>query len=125
MGPILVDPRYSDTLYVSSMQGGFRESTNGGETWQTISSFPGGGMIMSISQSWENSDTFYAANGRQVLKSTDEGKSWRPVGEELPGVSAVAVSPSEPRVVYAGVLEGDTATVYRSDDGGESWRAKN
>ena len=125
MGPILVDPRDSDTLYVSSMQGGFRKSTDGGESWQTVSPFPGGGMVMSISQSGEEPDTFYAANGRQVLRSTDSGEGWRPVGGELPGVSVVAVAPSEPRIVYAGVLEGDTATVYRSEDSGESWEVRN
>jgi photosystem II stability/assembly factor-like uncharacterized protein len=125
MGPILVDPRDSDTLYVSSMKGGFRKSTDGGEGWETVSPFPGGGMVMSISQSWEDPDIFYAANGRQVLKSTDGGESWWPVEEELPGVSAVAVATSDSRVVYAGVLEGDTATVYRSGDGGESWQARN
>jgi photosystem II stability/assembly factor-like uncharacterized protein len=125
MGPILVDPRDSDTLYVSSMKGGFRKSTDGGESWQTVSPFPGGGMVMSISQSWENPDTFYAANGQQVLKSTDGGESWRPTGEQLLGVSAVAVSPSDPSLVYAGVLEGVTASVYQSADGGENWRAQN
>jgi photosystem II stability/assembly factor-like uncharacterized protein len=125
MGPILVDPREPDTLYISSMQGGFRKSTDGGETWQTVSPFPGGGMAMSISQSWEEPDTFYAAGG-EVYKSTDGGKSWKADSEGIPGdVSAVAVSPSDPRIVYAGVLEGDTATVYRSGDGGESWRARN
>ena len=125
MGPILVDPRDSDTLYISSMQGGFRKSTDGGESWETVSPFPGSGMVMSISQSWEGPDTFYAANGRWVLKSTDNGESWRPVGEEFPGVSAVAAAPNNLRIVYAGVLEGDTATVYRSEDGGESWEARN
>lgn len=124
MGPILVDPGNSDTLYVSSMQGGFKRSTDGGQTWQTVGPIPGE-MVMSISQSWEDPNTFYAANGQQVLKSTDGAKSWRPTGEELPGVSAVAVAPNDPRIVYAGVLEGDTASVYRSEDGGESWVARN
>jgi hypothetical protein len=125
MGPILVDPRDSETLYVSSMQGGFRKSTDGGESWQTVSPFPGDGMVMSISQSWKNPHTFYAANGQQVLKSTEGGESWRPTGEQLLGVSAVAVSPSDPSLVYAGVLEGVTASVYQSADGGENWRAQN
>jgi photosystem II stability/assembly factor-like uncharacterized protein len=124
MGPILVDPRNSDTLYVSSMQGGFSKSTDGGKTWQTVAPMPGG-MVMSISQSWETPDILYAANGREVLKSTNGGENWRPVGGELPGVSAVAVAPSDPQIVYAGVLEQTTATVYRSEEGGEKWRARN
>ena len=61
---------------------------------------------MSISQSWEEPDTFYAANGQQVLKTADGGETWRPTGEELPEVSAVAVAPNDQRIVYAGVLEG-------------------
>jgi photosystem II stability/assembly factor-like uncharacterized protein len=124
MGPILVDPRASDTLYISSMQGGLIKSTDGGESWQMVGPLPGE-MVMSISQSWEDPKTFYAANGQQVLKSTDGGESWRPVGEDLPGVSAVAVASNDSRIVYAGVLEGDTATVYRSEDSGESWESRN
>jgi photosystem II stability/assembly factor-like uncharacterized protein len=32
---------------------------------------------------------------------------------------------SDPKVVYAGALEGNEARLFRSDDGGESWRAQN
>jgi len=83
-------------------------------------------MTMSVSESPEDPASFYAASGGAVLKSTDRGESWRQAGEGLPGaVSAVAVAPSDPRVVYAGVLEGETASVYRSEDAGESWEARN
>jgi len=31
----------------------------------------------------------------------------------------------DPRIVYAAVLEGDKATMYRSNDGGRSWETQN
>jgi photosystem II stability/assembly factor-like uncharacterized protein len=125
MGPILVDPREPNTLYlVGGKEGGFRQSTDSGKSWRQVGTIPGG-MAMSISQNQKELDTFYAANDR-VLKSTDGGKNWQPTGDGLPsGVSAVAVSSSDPRVLYAGTLEGTNARVFRSDDGGESWRAQN
>ncbi len=124
MGPILVDPREPDTLYLVG-EDGFQRSDDGGKSWRQLGTIPGG-MAMSISQDQQEPDTFYAAAGGRVLKSTDSGESWQPTGEGLSkGVSAVAVAPSDPRVVYAGVLEGKTARVFRSEDGGESWEARN
>jgi photosystem II stability/assembly factor-like uncharacterized protein len=125
MGPILVDPRQSDTLYLVG-QDGLESSDDGGESWRRLGAIPGG-MTMSISQDQQEPDTFYAAAGGRVLKSTDGGESWQPTGNEgLPeGVSVVAVSPSDPQVLYAGVLDGESARVFRSEDGGESWQAQN
>jgi len=125
MGPILVDPQASNTLYLAAMEGGFLKSTDGGENWELLGTIPGG-MASWVSQDWQNPNTFYAAGGGAPYKSTDGGESWQATSEGIPGgVSAVTVSPSDPRILYAGVLEGDTATVYRSDDGGESWEAQN
>ncbi len=122
MGPILVDPRESNTLYMVGKDG-FQSSDDGGKTWRRLGAIPGG-MAMSISQDRQEPNTLYAAGG-QVSKSTDGGESWRTVGEGLPeGVSVVAVSPSDSEIVYAGVLEGVSARVFRSEDGGESWQAQ-
>ncbi len=125
MGPVLVDPRQSDTLYLAGQEG-FETSEDGGESWRRLGAIPGG-MTMSISQDQQEPDTFYAAAGGRVLKSTDGGESWQPTGNEgLPeGVSVVAVSPSSPQVLYAGILDGESARVFRSEDGGETWQAQN
>ena len=124
MGSILVDPRDPGTLYLAG-EGVFLRSTDGGESWEEVGEIPGG-MAMSISQDRRNPDTFYAAAGGRVLKSTDGGKSWRPVGEGLPeGVSVVAVAQGDPRIVYAGALAEDGVVLFRSEDGGESWEARN
>jgi photosystem II stability/assembly factor-like uncharacterized protein len=123
MGSILVDPRSPDTLYMVG-EGGFLRSTDGGESFERLGSIPGG-MAMSISQDRQNPNTFYAAAG-QVFKSTDGGESWRAIGEGLPrGVPVVAVAQSDPRVVYAGLLSESGVILFRSEDAGESWEARN
>jgi len=125
MGPVLVDPKDSNTLYLAAMEGGFQKSTDGGKTWEQVGTIPGG-MATWISQDRENPDTFYAAGGGQVYKSADGGENWQPVGDGLPGsISTVAVAPGNPKVVYAGALDGEEALVFRSEDGGESWKAAN
>jgi photosystem II stability/assembly factor-like uncharacterized protein len=49
----------------------------------------------------------------------DRAWRWRSTGIKAPGVTALAVAPSEERRVYAG---GSRSGVARSSDGGASWR---
>lgn len=124
MGLILVDPRDSNALYLIG-EDGFLRSTDGGESFERLGTIPGG-MAMSISQEWQKPDTFYAASGGQVFKSTDGGESWRPVGDGLPeGISLVTVAQSDPQIVYAGALSESGVILFRSEDGGESWEVQN
>ena len=68
--------------------------------------------------------TAYAGtNGHGLFGSTDGGRSWRPLGP--PGavhVQALAISPADPAVVYAGVWGSKTRGLYKSTDGGSSWQ---
>lgn len=78
-----------------------------------------------------NGDTWYlAAVAGGIWKTEDAGRSWRELTGDLPEMafSALAQSPSQPEVIYAGTGEGygniDAVTgqsLWRSGDSGETW----
>jgi len=53
--------------------------------------------------------------------SRDEGKTWRKVEGELTGVpvAAIAVHPARPELVFLGT---PALGIFKSADGGETWR---
>ncbi len=77
-------------------------------------------------------DVMYAAAAAGgVWKTTDGGRSWRPLADLLPNiaVNALAMDPANPDVIYAGTGEGyfnsdaiRGAGIFRSFDGGATWR---
>jgi photosystem II stability/assembly factor-like uncharacterized protein len=75
--------------------------------------------------------TFYigVVNGG-VWKTTDAGRTWTPIFDDQPtgSIGALAVAPSDPRVIYVGTGEAqqrpDLATgdgMYKSTDEGRTW----
>ncbi|MBI1763925.1 MAG: hypothetical protein HYR56_21075 [Acidobacteria bacterium] len=79
-----------------------------------------------------NNQTIYAGAAQGgVWKSSDNGASWTPLTDNLPSlaIGAIAVDPSNPNVLYVGSGEGNAsadsyfgAGLYKSVDGGASWR---
>jgi hypothetical protein len=61
-----------------------------------------------------NAKVMYVAMRDGFFKSTDAGESWKPVGKGLKNLAAVAVNPKRPSEVYV--------SIYRSPDGGMTWR---
>lgn len=57
---------------------------------------------------------------KRVWRTRDAGKTWTPVSDILDGsfVSAVAIAPSDNRMVYVGTEKG---AIFRSKDGGDTW----
>ncbi len=65
-----------------------------------------------------------------VWRSTDYGSNWTPIfdSESTGSIGAIAVAPSDPRVIYvgtgAGIIRPDLATgngLYKSSDAGRTW----
>ena len=116
MGTILVDPEDTDRLIAPDMAGALMTSSDGGRTWSSV-----GGPMGAMAAAWnpKNTDEIIATGMQGAERSSDSGATWAPV--QVPsGTSAVTYAP-DGKTIYAGVLSGEQAVVYRSTDDGETW----
>jgi photosystem II stability/assembly factor-like uncharacterized protein len=101
-----------------------------GLNWRLIGPFRGGRAV-AVAGVPGSSTTFYfgAVNGG-IWKTTDAGMVWRPIfdRQHIASIGALAVAPSDPKVIYTGTGESDIRSdlssgdgVYKSVDGGENW----
>ena len=98
--------------------------------WRLIGPFRGG-RVLAVTGVTSQPNTYYmGAVAGGVWKTTDGGITWDPLFDKqsVSSIGAIAVSESDPNVVYAGTGEacirgnisfGDG--VYRSNDGGKTW----
>jgi len=117
MGRILVDTDDPDHVVAPDMSAGAVESVDGGRTWRALGGVPGAMWV-----SWDPANTAHiiVAGTGIAAESLDGGASWTPL--RVPdGASVVEMSPDDPGMLYAGVLDGSNAVVWKSDDGGGSW----
>lgn len=70
-----------------------------------------------------NTNTIYAAAGRDLKRTTDGGATWNTFTSALASLTdTLAVSPKDPQTLYAGV---NSLGIYKSTDGGRTWAAMN
>jgi len=150
---ILIDPRASNVVYVAAEgplwsaggERGLYKSADGGKTWTLSLEISKDTGVASAEIDPSNPDILYAAAYQRrrsvaafmgggpesaIYKSEDAGKTWRKLAVGLPagdkGKIGLAVSPLDPRIVYATVEAApDERGFYRSADKGESWEKRN
>ncbi|MFL6236664.1 MAG: WD40/YVTN/BNR-like repeat-containing protein, partial [Thermoanaerobaculia bacterium] len=127
------DPR---TVYASVDNGvheGVFRSKNGGASWQATAGPPlpvPQGRVLALAVSPQAPATVWAGTDPSGLfRSTDGGAHWTAAGlpPQEQRVPAIAVAPSSPGLLYAGVTAQrmDLGGVYASADGGASWMRRN
>lgn len=100
--------------------------------WRNIGPNRGGRSLAAAGSSRRPLEYYFGATGGGLWKTTNGGMTWFPVTDgqiHSSSVGAVAVSESNPDVVYIGmgetelranVMQGDG--VYKSIDGGKTWK---
>lgn len=125
------DPNEPNVVYAGTQGDGVLCSEDWGKTWRPTGM--AGQIIKSLAFSASERGVLYAGSRPPaVFVSRDGGeqwmelesfrqmrqRSWKTPTEPEPYVLGLAVSPTDPNVIIAGVEAG---AVLRSDDGGKSW----
>ena len=127
----------------TSVGDGLYKTSDGGESWQRMG-LENTERIARVAVSPADGNTVWAcATGhlwdshpdRGVYKTTDGGKTWKKVlyVDADTGCSDLAVDPQDPAILYAGMWQfrrtphsfssgGKGSGLYKSTDGGETWR---
>jgi photosystem II stability/assembly factor-like uncharacterized protein len=133
-------PSQPDTFYSGSVGGGVWKTENSGRTWFPISDegIPIG-SIGAIAVAPSNPNIVYVGTGEPdirsqnsygigMFKSLDAGKTWAHIGlEDTRQIGRVVVDPADPDRVYVAALghiydANPARGVYRSTDGGATWK---
>ncbi|MDP2956175.1 MAG: hypothetical protein Q8N53_07125, partial [Longimicrobiales bacterium] len=146
---VLVHPRNPERVWMAAQgnpwgynpERGVYRSDDGGRSWEKVLFVNDSSGIVDMSMDAHNPNIIMATSwefrrrpwvvksggpGSRVWKTTDGGDTWRETTAGLPalkGKMGVAISPADPKVVYLAIEAKEReGGVYRSDDGGETFR---
>ena len=151
---IVVNPNNSNEIYVAvlgalwsdSEERGVFKSSDGGATWEKILYLNPKTGCADFVMDPSNPDILYASmwefrrtawsfesggESSALYKSTDAGKTWNKIHNGFPegnlGRLAIAVAPSNPKILYTVIEAKEDARkgLYKSEDAGQSWKQLN
>jgi photosystem II stability/assembly factor-like uncharacterized protein len=124
--------RQAGMIWAGTDDGNLQLTTDGGKSWtnliKNVKGLPDASAVSHVEASRVNTATAYVAFDRHklddyrpyVYKTTDGGKSFKNVTDNLPKnayVHALCEDPKNPNLIYAGTELG----LYASYTGGENW----
>jgi photosystem II stability/assembly factor-like uncharacterized protein len=149
VGRIVVDPVDHDVVYVAALghlfgpndERGIYKTTDGGLTWTRVLFVNQDTGATELVMDPSNNKVLYAATyqrrrsawgfsgggpGSAIYKSTDAGRSWSKLTRGIPdgplGRIGLDIFRSSPNTLYARIEHKTESGIYRTDDGGATWR---
>jgi photosystem II stability/assembly factor-like uncharacterized protein len=136
---IAIDQKNPSTWYTAVGSGGIWKTINAGTTWTPIfdkqAVYSTGDVTIDPSNSniiWvgtgENNGGRHISFGDGIYKSVDGGSTWKNMGlKKSERISDIIVHPSNSNIVWAAVqgplwTGGGERGLYKTTDGGKSWR---
>lgn len=109
-------------VYLASMGGGMLRSDDSGTTFKPTGKLAG--SLLSVATQGANPDIVYAGTESTLSVSRDGGATWSALPLPTTGqVLVIAANPRDANDVMVVVVGGDrVGRVYRSRDGGASWK---
>jgi photosystem II stability/assembly factor-like uncharacterized protein len=102
--------------------------------WRSIGPYIGGRVVAIAGVPSQPNLAYFGGVEGGIWRSTDYGLTWTNISDgKIPGtadsIGALAVAPSNPRIIYAGSGESDIRAdfdtgdgIYRTGDAGKTWR---
>ncbi|MBQ4822067.1 glycosyl hydrolase [Aquimarina sp. MMG016] len=133
-------------IYKPTTDRGVYKSIDGGKTWNKVlfANQDAGAVDLTLdpnnprilyASTWNARRTPYSlssgGDGSALWKSTDSGNTWKEISKnkgfakDTLGIMGVTVSPVDSERVWAIVENKEKGGVYRSDDGGDTWKQLN
>ncbi|MEM9057711.1 MAG: YCF48-related protein, partial [Pseudomonadota bacterium] len=138
---VAVGVRQNPHVYYMGSTGGVWKTENAGASWQAVSDddfgtaavgaiavAPSDPNVLFVGMGESPFRNIASSQGDGVYKSTDAGKSWTRVGfEDLKQTGEIRIHPTDPDTIWVAAqgnayAETDTGGIYKSTDGGTSWR---
>ena len=98
--------------------------------WRLIGPFRGGRTLAVTGVRGQPEVYYFGSVGGGVWKTNDAGRTWKPIFDSQPiaSIGAIAVAPSDSKVIYVGSGEADMRSsisygdgMFKSTDGGKTW----